>query len=193
MPGAVVLRPAERQETAKRGGRGGRRPVAASRRKDRISAPFGVSRAEERTPPMARFPDSRIAARSPRLPGDSSPVTVANAASRLQWRDRVGFSPTSRGRRGERQIVCPPDRAEYTQGCRQSRFFRVTLPLFGRGHAFTAQPQRGAHEQEFDRHRSREACRGCGFRDGRRPDDSWRNLRRPDRSAHRARRSHRTA
>ena len=27
------------------------------------------------------------------------------AARRLQWRDRVGFAPTSRGRRGKRQIV----------------------------------------------------------------------------------------
>src|SRR6186997_2246430 len=30
-----------------------------------------------------------------------------NSASRLQWRDRVGFPPTSRGRRGERQVKLP--------------------------------------------------------------------------------------
>jgi hypothetical protein len=33
------------------------------------------------------------------------PETKSSAAHRLQWRDRVGVAPTSRGRRGERQVV----------------------------------------------------------------------------------------
>jgi hypothetical protein len=61
---------------------------------------------------VARFPDSRIVRRSVFPDSRRNPVTAQGpktedqfVANRLQWRDRVGFSPTSHGRRGERQIV----------------------------------------------------------------------------------------
>jgi hypothetical protein len=77
------------------GAAGGRPPWAGNAHR----APSGVSRAEQRTPPMARFPDSRIAAmrRLPRPCGVSAEPSDIHqrVASRLQWRDRAGFSPTS--------------------------------------------------------------------------------------------------
>ena len=46
-------------------------------------------------PVTDRGPESRVQGQEP------------SVASRLQWRDRVGFSPTSHGRRSERRIVVP--------------------------------------------------------------------------------------
>jgi len=65
---------------------------------------------------MARFPDSRISrcllssqAAVKDEPSDDPGFKAGTRSTfRLQWRDRVGFTPTSRGRRGERRIVCRP-------------------------------------------------------------------------------------
>jgi hypothetical protein len=64
-----------------------------------------------RTPP--RWPGflTRGSMRAQSLPGQRGPVTATRPrgpgerAPRLQWRDRVGFAPTSRGRRGERRCM----------------------------------------------------------------------------------------
>ena len=57
---------------------------------------------------MARFPDLRTCLRV--FPASfarraSEPSDGVAQRNRLQWRDRVGFAPTSRGHRGERQVV----------------------------------------------------------------------------------------
>src|SRR5450759_852945 len=61
-----------------------------------------------------------------------------------------------------------------------------SCPHDGPNH-FRAHILRGKHEQELDCHRSREARRRRGVREGRRPYDSWRYFRHPDRSARRGR------
>ena len=53
---------------------------------------------------MVRFPDLRNRAFRVFPDAEASSDIVRNA-NRLQWRDRVGVSPTSRNRRGQRQIV----------------------------------------------------------------------------------------
>ena len=73
----------------------------------------GVCRAERKGRPGARYPGWRINALSQRLP---IPIEAQwrqeshlqrNSTSRLQWRHRVGFAPTSHGRRalGQFSIV----------------------------------------------------------------------------------------
>ena len=57
--------------------------------------------------PGVRYPDLRIVAASPAFPREQLLAVAAgragtgDAAPRLQWRHRVGLSPTSRGRRAE--------------------------------------------------------------------------------------------
>src|SRR5206468_2306581 len=93
---------------------------------DDIGGSFGVFRAELADGPRwtgfltcgswpapAVFPGAFAPARGASGPSDGPwtrdevlrPRDCASVTPRLQWRDRVGFAPASRGRRGERQIV----------------------------------------------------------------------------------------